>query len=229
MKASRLFLLFFCLPLALPAQDLFGGDRLTSVNNLIVDMIRSQSTKGIQGSPYPHEDFALATVKLASGDTLQHALRYNALLDEMEFEQDGQIYVISNKYRIEQLQLGQKTYWVRPKFMAGQAPGMGFFELLVDGHSRLYVQHLRKFLPEKRPSSGYEQYQPPRIVEDKPVYFIQLDPASAPIAVDAQKKIFLQDFRPHIANIDGLMRKHRIKFNEAGLIDLVTALNISQQ
>lgn len=221
----KILLLGLLFPLALPAQDLFGGDRLTSVNNLVVDMIRSQSTGGIQGSPYPRQDFVRATVFLANGDTLEHELRYNAVLDEMEFVRDEQLYVIGNKYRIQRLQLGEKTYWVCPKFEEGAAPGMGYFELVVDGTARLYVQHLRAYLPEKRPNSGYEQYQPPRFVAGKPTYFIQAEPTTAPVRVADQKKVFLTDFAGLIPDLEGMMRREKIKFNDEGLMALVELLN----
>ena len=127
-------------------------------------------SKELVGSIYINEDFLPA--KLSNSQD-QYLMRYNAYLDEMEVEKNGNAYHLSKNLNYSINFEGiNKTYQVY-NYLEKKETVPGFFVVLYSGDNiSLLIKEKIKFFEEVKPKTGYDKYVPPTLKRVSDEFYI---------------------------------------------------------
>jgi hypothetical protein len=175
-----------------------------------------------KGSPYENPDFSEALVYTLGNAAPQKAkLRYNSCFDEMEMVVEGkdEFQILGNENAIDSIRLNGILYKYLNYNLKGRKT-KGYLEQLCSGKINLYAKRPRVIQEEKFPASGYEQYQPPTIVVDPELYFVQFESGPIDLLPSTAKKIisYFQDIGYDLA---AFTKTEKLKYDDLSIAKLV--------
>jgi len=222
---ARLIILCFCL---FPIANSFAQSNL---NNFYRDFLKEKRTndaffKTIEGSQYENENFAEAQVFLKGNEgSKKYLLRYNNLFDEMEMknETNDEYLVVNNKDLIDSILLNDEVY-LYLDFIQNNKPSKGFFVRLTTGKIKLFYRQTKEYIPERKPTGGYQEYIRPSI-ETKPVkYYLIIDKGSLELLPEKMSGI-IKFLKKKGYDADKIMKDNKLKYKSENIVELIQHLN----
>ncbi|KFC24054.1 hypothetical protein [Chryseobacterium sp. FH1] len=207
---------FFLLTIAISvnsyAQITFGSStNLGTVlfKDKVFDM--ENKNKNIQGSAYVYENFIDATIKDVDGFP---KVRYNALKDDMEVQQNNNAYVIPREpafSRIKIISTGETI--VLEKFDYKGKPYEGYLFVISEKDPiTVYKKERVEFKDFEKPRNSYAEETPARFIPQKIEFFIKT--ADGKIMELPKNKKKLIDLLPDKqANIEAYFKSNKVDFS----------------
>ena len=175
-------------------------------------------SKELVGSIYINEDFFPA--KLSNSQD-QYLVRYNAYLDEMEFEKNGNAYHLSKNLNYSINFEGiNKTYQVY-NYLEKKETVPGFFVVLYSGDNiSLLIKEKIKFYEEVKAKTGYDKYKPPTLKRVSDEFYIGYKNSVAK-ELPSKKKGILDLFASKANEIESFANENKLGFkNREDLIQI---------
>jgi len=182
--------------------------------------------KNVDGSPYEKESFEESNVYLKGNDIpLIFSLRYNNLTDEIEMKDttNHEYLVVNNNELIDSIILNNKIY-VYLDFYQKEQLTKGFFVRLLVGKFTLMQRRMRVYVPERKPTGGFQEYIRPSIQEKSVEYYLIQGKGSPELLPNTMSGIlrFLKnkgiDFKDH-------PELKKLRYREEDIINLFECLN----
>jgi len=177
------------------------------------------SSKKITGSSYINKTFSNAQI---SNQKTVYSMRYNAYLDKMEVELNGQAYYLpmSSNYSITFKDLN-KTYQVLD-FKNKDIESKGFFVVLFAGENiSLFIKEKIKLNKEVPAKLGFTKYEPPTLSRSKDkIYFILKDNLEATI-LPKKKKDILKLFSNNAKLVQKYAKENKLSFKNKNDLVLI--------
>lgn len=178
----------------------------------------------ISGTPYSETEFFNAQIKIS--DTLITApVRYNVVLDEMEFKRDDQVYALVVKdFVTVNMNLSKKTYHF-VEYTYNNVTKKGFLIKNTENKKvNLFTKEVIEYVPYKDAPNAYSQPTPPQYKRKNDVYL--LENQKSIVAMPSKKKELLALFPDHVNQIEAFIKTNKIGLKEVDdLIMLVNFLN----
>lgn len=169
MKKIVLALGVFLITVTLYSQDIGGNVVVTNRGFEITQ--KAEEEKATEGTPYLNDTFLDAVVK---GYDSSIKLKYNAYLDEMEFEMDGTNYHLSKDIYPEVQILNTKYLYTTYK--EGKETVHGFLVVIREAENlSFYKKEMKTLIPAKTASTGYDRSSPAKYKSLDPVYYIGIN------------------------------------------------------
>ena len=111
----------------------------------------------VVGTPYLSEDFVIGDVYDNKGKYAGVPMRYNIYEDQIEFKQNGQLYILDPQPKIKKVDLDHRTFVVSQYEYRGKTRP-GYFFLLDSG----------KVILMSKKVVTYREQQPPKALESGP-------------------------------------------------------------
>jgi len=165
----------------------------------------------VLGTPYLEKEFHPGKITTKEGTIISDLqLQYNACNDELEFQKDGNRYVVDPKEMVKRAEFGSKAFVYMKYDVFGKTQG-GFFGLLVEGKATLLIKYTVKFF-EKEVPKPFVDPKPARF--DPPIkeYYISFDGAPAKLVVN--KKKFLEFFGDQKNEMEEFLSKNKLSVKD---------------
>jgi hypothetical protein len=168
-------------------------------------------SRDLKGSMFINEEPELA--KITESEKL-YAMRFNAYVNEMEFERDGQSFFLHKRLNYSVVfQSSGKTYRVFGYDNKGTTD-LGFFVLLHEGKKiSLLAMERIEYLEQKAPTTGYDKFRPPTLKRKKDVYYIGY-PNGTTSELPTKKKEILKLFANKATDVDSFARKNKLSYKK---------------
>jgi hypothetical protein len=220
------FRIFSCLSMLFCTGAFSQNTNLTinhSTNFLFLNNEAKNSKDVVEGSPYFVDEFLPSEVIGYSGVT--PPIRYNAVLDEMEYMKDGKKYYVTKKDSIEIKLLNKKYSFLEYETKKGNENGY-----LVILHSSnndkfsLYKKEKIVLMPEYIPNSSYADPKPAHYKIESDKFYIGYDLKI--VSMFKSKKEIIKLVPNNSAQVEAYFKENKVSFdNEYSLIQLVKFLN----
>lgn len=153
-------------------QDVVGNNIVIGEGSIRAKHIEGEKSS-TEGSPYFNEVFLESEI-VSYNQPL--SLRYNAATDDMEFQQNGQLYSLQ-KDVYSTVYLGpQKIKYVYTDYKNGSKSEKGFLSLVAENNNvAIYKKESIKLIDAKIASSSYEKSTPPIYKKQMPEFYIEKD------------------------------------------------------
>lgn len=205
------------------AQVTFGGNNLGTVlfKDKVFDM--ENKNKNVQGSAYVYENFIDATIKDVEGFP---KVRYNALKDDMEVQQNNTAYVIPREPAFSNIKIvstGETI--VLEKFDYRGKPYEGYLFIIFEKSPLMvYKKERVEFKDFEKPRNSYAEETPARFIPQKTEFFIKI--ADGKITeLPKNKKKLIEMLPDKQANIEAFFKNNKIDFsNEKDLKKLFDSI-----
>jgi hypothetical protein len=165
--------------------------------------------RDIQGTSYITENFLPA--KINEIDKF-FSMRYDAYIDEMEIEIDGEHYHLPKDAEFTITFTGLSKTYKLSTYKGPKGKERGYF--LIDYHGNdvsLLVKERIKYFKEVPQNLGFVEYQPPKLKRVNDELFFGFANGSA-LKVPKKKKEVLNLFSSKAKNIEGYAREKKIGF-----------------
>ena len=150
-------------------------------------------------------------------------VRYNALRDELEFKEDGEILLIPKEERFSRITFVPTKEVLVYAQIDTDAP-VGYYFELAKGKVSLYKKLSIKFSDYQIAESSYKNDEPAAFYQAPPDSYIK--DGTRALKTPKKEKEILQFFPDKKDALNGFFKQNRIKLDkEADLIKLVNFLN----
>ncbi len=173
----------------------------------------------IKGSPYVKLTFTLAKF----GDNYENApARYNSYTDEIEYQKNGEIYLLPKKTDIKKIQfINTKDILTN---LETNDEFSGYFFEIVDGKYSLYKKIKTKFIDIVPARNSYDTDKPAEFRTFAPLYYIKTE--NGFIKGPKNQKQVLNAISDKKDSLEKFFKENKIKFDqEEDLKKLVLFLN----
>lgn len=210
---------FSCLSQAIIPKEIRNiGDQVELDNMQSADGSRYVNVKG---TPYLTELFVPATVY---PDDDLFFVKYNVVDDEIEVKLSAtKIIILDNtfkKYTIVFKESNEKL--VTLNVVDEKNPGY-FVEIKKTDNISLYKKRTKDFIQATKATDNYSKDKPARFSNLEEVFYIQLAPDGTVQEIPKKRKSFLKLFQNNQGEIEGYIKKNKIKLNkEDDLVKLFT-------
>lgn len=185
--------------------------------------------ENIEGTPYISDEFEVAKISVSNSEVFK--VKYNALLDEIEIENNiGEIYAL-NKYGRKDITItllkSKKVYQIFSFIDDNNSLFNGFFVHITDINSKvkLLKKESKRFVGEKAATSGYDQPKPAHYRKLNDQFFIRIEGQNA-IESPTKKKDFVKFFPNQSKEILSFIKIEKIKLKkEEDLLKLMKFIN----
>jgi len=189
MKKTTVVLILLMSFYGLSAQDL---DPMHGVlRNYQIEINQDKRFRGeqVQGTPYLSGDYMTSKIYFQEREKpLKTKLRYNVYSNEFEFVRSGRLFAITNKELIDSIHhMGKSFVFGTYQDEDGDAYE-GFMHLIVKGNCSLYKIYRKEFYEAEPPSTGYDEYKPPRFEEEQPIYCLKMEDDAHPREIDSFRR-----------------------------------------
>lgn len=172
----------------------------------------------IEGTPYTNPVFMNGQL----GENKQiFLLRYNAESDfiELKFDEEN-IYVVPKEIKFSNIKIGTNNYKLSNYTdLKGQFVYGYLVEKTTDSISLMKREKIM-IKPEKKPTTGYDSYEPSRFVNMNDEYYLKLKDNSV-VAFPKNKKGILELFPTQKQAIEDFIKTNKTSFtNESSMIQL---------
>jgi hypothetical protein len=185
-------------------------------------------TLNYTGSPYVNPSFLSGEIYHSNRLIADNVpLRYNALVDEMEFKPtfetpDAESSALMKSPEVD-VRIGNKVFVFAP-YQGGVEKG-GYFEVLIGGERNdLFKKYNKKFTPEQKATTSLTRDVPARFT-DNPVYFIVLHDGRF-VEIPSRPRNFSNAFIGKEREISNYIREKNLDVrNEDHIIQIVKYYN----
>jgi hypothetical protein len=180
----------------------------------------------ISGSPYLNDSFSPALVYINGAiDPINSSMRYNNCFDEMEFVKDstGEFLLLDKKVQIDSIILNNQLYRYL-NVNNNNTIESGYFIYITGTRHKLYLKQTKKYQPEKRPTSGYDEYLPAAFIDNDDVFYASIG-GDTPVQVPTRKKKIISLLSEKGVSVP---EKIRIRYDIESLTTLFNAINTSE-
>jgi hypothetical protein len=222
-EAMKLFfLILICISICSRGFSQDPPNTISSFNQIKAQKLNLNSDmSSVQGTPYLTVEFSKATIKFLKGDSLFLPVRYNIFQDEMEYQNNKEIYWL-DKLSTKSVLLGNDKY-ILVTYQNGSSVTTSYFILLVSGKYTL-LKKVSVFYMEAENAIGYNEPKPNRFERKDDEYYVKPENQS-PILL-RNKKDLLSVFSSFSEQLNGYLSQNKIKFSkEKDLIQLVNFMN----
>ncbi len=181
---------------------------------------KAEEDKATEGTPYLNDVVFDAVIK---GYDNPIKLKYNAYLDEMEFEIDGTRYHLKKEVYPE-VQILNKKY-VYTTYKDGKETVDGFLVVLREAENlSFYKKEKIILIPAKKATTSYDTSSPAKYKLQDPIYYIGLN--GDIVELPKNEKKFAQLFRDNEKQVLGYIQSNKISLKtEQDLIKLFNYLS----
>lgn len=182
--------------------------------------------KNVEGSQYENEEFREAEVYLKGNDSVtKFQLRYNNLTDEMEIKNraDDTYLVVNNKNLIDSIILNNEVY-IYLNTTYDKIRLNGFYIQLISGKFTLLQKRTREFIPERKPTGGYQEYVKPSI-EPRPVEYYLIGGDGVPVLLPGNMQGIVKLLKKKGYELAEIVKQNKLKYNKEGILQLILFLN----
>lgn len=174
----------------------------------------------IEGSPYLEDVFFMSKVE---GIDKVFLSKYNIVLDQFEFKEDDDVYILPKKPEYKTIVLGKSKY-ILLEYNADNVLKTGYLvELMKSDNVSLYKK-IRIKTTEKQEAKGYDKATPARYVKISPEFYIKIKENTIDY-FPKNKKELLSLFPDSKEKIEGFLKENKTSFkNEEDLIKLTKFL-----
>lgn len=207
------------------------GFAQSNLNTFYQDYLDKKRTndaffKNIEGSPYENEDFIEAEVFLKGNDaSRKFLLRYNNLTDQMEMKKssDEDYLVVDNMDLIDSIFMNHELFLYRD-FIQDKKPAKGFFVRLVAGKLTLLQRRMKEFIPERKPTGGYQEYVKPSF-QLKPTNYYLVFEKGVPELLPETMPGIVRFLKKKGYDISELVKQNKLKHKKEDIIELIRLIN----
>ncbi|MBL7871872.1 MAG: hypothetical protein JNM78_09700 [Cyclobacteriaceae bacterium] len=224
----NLNLIILSLLIVLPTLSVKG--QISNIQGLDNVVIRTRKYEDVRGSAYLYPEWTSGTLTDKAGKHYPNLqLKYDAYLDRVELNQDGQVLEINAsaypKFTLNFVEPGTNKI-IKHTFSTGyEIKGFSktsYFDLIRDGKITLLKKYKTSFVDENL--SGYGTSDQKKSFQTKILYFVLLEDGSAK-EIKLNKKSILETFPEQSSNIEGFIKERKIKVKtEQDLIDIIEFL-----
>ncbi|WP_224489885.1 hypothetical protein [Robertkochia flava] len=179
--------------------NLVETNRINSMGNnrpnQIMTIKKDYSDVKAKGSPYLNEAYVKGTVYINGNPNNEAFIRYNAHLDFIEVKEGNQVYQLFRRPNIW-VEMNGKKLGILEYLENGESKS-GYLFPLAEGAMSFYKKPARRLIDGKEPKSGYDQYIPPRYVDDHRYYLQMNDGPITEVKVNNRfvKELFGADYK----------------------------------
>lgn len=179
--------------------------------------------ENVQGSPYPISDFKPGRVTRKGGKSYPALLRYNAYVDVIEMQGEGDPIYLVREPNLEIKILNQDYRLL--DFKAGNLTKKGYFVVLnEDGPARLLLRRESEFFEKEEALSSYSMSKPARF-ETEEEYYLQFGDKPA-VPVRLKRKDILGEFPKHQDEMERYVKENKLKLKDTvEVIQLIKYFN----
>jgi len=171
------------------AQDLNQMNELLREYQTEISHDRRFLEERVEGTPYFTEDYVVSKIYFKNRKKpLQTELRYNVYSDEFEFVQSGRLFAISNKDQIDSIEYRGKEFVYGEYRDESGSNHEGYMHRMVKGDCALYKIYQVSFHEAEPPSTGYDEYEPPRFEEGSPIYCLKMKQDAKPNEIESFRR-----------------------------------------
>jgi len=180
------------------------------------------------GSPYLHEDFAVAKISSNTGEI--YNARYNAFKDEIEIKvSEGKIQNLNKSISNVYITFVNDNLIFTPLNYINADDGLerGYFVTLTKSNQnvKIYAQKGIRYAQAQPAISGYDKDKPAEFKNKNDVYFVSINNAYAR-ELPTKKKDIAKLFPNNSKEVLNFIKKNKIKTSrEADLINLINYIN----
>lgn len=179
----------------------------------------------VSGSPYANDNFFDAQITIM--DTVVTVpVKYNVVLDEMEFKKDDKTYALVAKENTVVKMVTSKVNYSYLKYSFDGTTKKGFLiKKTTNNNVNFYLKEVITYVPYKDAVNAYSQPIPAHYRKDSDIFFIGI--ADGNIAeMPTKKKELLKMFPNNEKEIETFLKTNKISFkDEEDLILLVNYLD----
>lgn len=177
------------------------------------------------GSPYSNDNFFDAQITIM--DTVVTVpVKYNVVLDEMEFRKDDKTYALVAKEKTEVKMVLSKVTYNYVRYNIENTTKKGFLiRNTTNDKINFYSKEVITYVPFKEAINAYTQATPAHYRKDSNIYFIGLGNGNI-VEMPTKKKELLKMFPNKEKEIEEFLKSNKISFkDEKDLIVLVNYLD----
>lgn len=223
---KKIFLsLFLAVALKSYSQNTLTVNNMLPTDISVFNQINSKNSSRalkydeIKGTPFLNSSFIMAKF----GDNYETApARYNSYTDEIEYQKNGQIYLLPKDTGIQKIVFtNNKDVLVNLKTDDELS---GYFFELVNGRYSLYKKVKTKFIDSVAPRNSYDTEKPAEFRTFDPVYYIKTEKGF--IKKPKNQKSIIEEIPEKKDALTAFFKENKIKLdNENDLKKLVDFLN----
>ncbi len=224
-------ILFFVFLAGFPAVSSGQIYSSPNTNPKIVEMMhRSLITEkdayiNVEGNPFVDKDFEKGIIlfkdSTRAGDV---PLRLNTYTDNIEFEINDTIKVLTSPEVIDNISFGHREF-IYSRYKEGAFYKNGYFEVLAKGNCQLLLRRESIIKREQLPASNYEGGNYRNYFRTAKIYFIKKDDRPA-VKISKSKKSILNALGDHKSELEKYIKTNHLKLSkEDAIIDLIYYYN----
>jgi hypothetical protein len=162
----------FALTLSATSQDMTGKDLK---DHMLIEMTKKtdHSVTEFEGSPFLNEQFVTGTVYSSNKKYGAIPLRYNIFNDQMEFQQNNNIYALYPEPRVTKVILGEETYVVEKHDVKGKM-AYGYLTRLDSGKMILLSKKVVRFTERQEAKALQSSATPAKFTRVQDVYYYKI-------------------------------------------------------
>lgn len=222
MKSVFIFLICFLPLLSLAQQhmEITGG---LSGSRLYVEVIDNSKYETIDGSPYINGQFV--TAKISDVEKTQF-IRFNVFDNIIEVQMEGEKTVMLNLENDIDIQLldGSNKKYRTAYYLKDGKKTKSFFEIINDSEKYSLYKRERKLYQEEQEAEAFKERQPPKFIDDNPLFFVADFNSDSPVLLELprKKKKFVALFAENGKSVENFMKQEKLNFKEKdGLIKIL--------
>ena len=219
MKYTILFSLFIAFALKSYSQSANSEPRQRLKGNVRED----RSYSSLKGSPFLFNKFMKSEVYFNSSDEpVTYKLNYNAYKDQIEFLENGKVYSITNKDKLEKVIIDKHTF-VYKRFYNYDEINEGYFVEIINDYISLYKRELKMVITSNNVAYKSSENSTGSFNKTSPLYYVSI--YGDPLIYIKNKRKFLNLFFNNQSLVD-FMEEENIKLSsEKDLKKVITFLN----
>jgi hypothetical protein len=162
----------FALTLSATSQDMTGKDLK---DHMLIEMTKKtdHSVTEFEGSPFLNEQFVTGTVYSSNKKYGAIPMRYNIFNDQMEFQQNNNIYALYPEPRVTKVILGEETYVVEKHDVKGKM-AYGYLTRLDSGKMILLSKKVVRFTERQEAKALQSSATPAKFTRVQDVYYYKI-------------------------------------------------------
>lgn len=222
-----LIVVFSVFSLYVEAQTTSTGGNINTVGNRVflsqTKLIKTSEIR--EGSPYSNGDSFL-NAEISGYSKNVPKLRYNAYTDEMEFQQNNEVYIADKESGMQVSFEDVKKNYVCLNYDFGFGNRYGYLLLLLSNPKKysLYKREKVELLKGEKSPNGITKDRNDYYSKEKDLYLLSYNGTYKKI--DNNKKNLLEEFGSKSSEVENYLKENRINLKkESDLIKLVTYVN----
>jgi hypothetical protein len=180
----------------------------------------------VDGSPYLYRDFTKGeALSIDNTRYVNATFRYNMYTDQIEYEKNGDIYVLNNPGDFKYFIIGNNIFCYKLFSTSDGLLKKGYFQLLNNGEdATLFKKKNVRFVPPKE-AEAYAPASPAKFMSASDHYYISFH-GKPLVMLNLKKKEFMSVFPEKTNEIEGYIANQKLSIRkEEDLLKLVEFYN----